>query len=676
MYDGPIYFRHRWFVFLEETSVKQFLLAVWLGVLLLAGYGFSQSEPVRSTPDALDRAVSDLQQQIDEKGYHWTAGRTTTAEMSDEEFRRMLMPYPPKDFGRPTSGPKLMAKAGRAYPAYFDWRDSSIVTSVKNQGSCGSCWAFAATGAFEAAIKKHDHIDYDLSERQVMSCNIYESGCGGGWAESAYELFQRYGAVLETCMPYQPYDGVPCTQGNCQVVAKLKGWTNVDNDVNAIKEAILTGPVYISYAVYSDFRLYSSGCYEHLSGSLEGWHAVVAVGWDDNACGTGQGAWICKNSWGAGWASLGGYFFIKWGTAYIGSSTCLPLYPPDPVTLTYDDNLARAITGGDNTLDPGDTATLRIQIANSGLTTATAVAATLYTVTPGITIIDNQATFPEIPFGETDTTDSPHFMFAIGSGVTAGTQVDFTLHIACDQGTFIQSCSVLIGDFQPVYTDDMEGSRGWTHAGTLDDWVRGAPTGGCPTDPIAAHSPLSVWGNNIAGTYAPNAANYLESPTIDCSSITHARLRFWRLLSVEKGIYDNARIYVNGNLAWENNPDYDIIDTEWRYQDVDISSWADGNAAVKIRFSLNSDGGLQLGGWNIDDLAIAGLASYIPGDANGDGVINVGDAVHIINYVFKGGVEPSPFDAGDANCDTVINVGDAVHIINYVFKGGQVPGCP
>jgi hypothetical protein len=67
---------------------------------------------------------------------------------------------------------------------------------------------------------------------------------------------------------------------------------------------------------------------------------------------------------------------------------------------------------------------------------------------------------------------------------------------------------------------------------------------------------------------------------------------------------------------------------------------------------------------------------YVCGDANGDGTVNVGDAVHLINYVFKGGPAPIPLEAGDANCDFEVNVGDAVYLINYVFKGGPAPCCP
>jgi len=68
--------------------------------------------------------------------------------------------------------------------------------------------------------------------------------------------------------------------------------------------------------------------------------------------------------------------------------------------------------------------------------------------------------------------------------------------------------------------------------------------------------------------------------------------------------------------------------------------------------------------------------AYICGDANGDAQVNVGDAVMLISYVFKGGAAPDPLAAGDANCDDQANVGDAVYLVNYVFKGGAGPCCP
>ena len=84
-----------------------------------------------------------------------------------------------------------------------------------------------------------------------------------------------------------------------------------------------------------------------------------------------------------------------------------------------------------------------------------------------------------------------------------------------------------------------------------------------------------------------------------------------------------------------------------------------------------------MGGFCQDSIdIIIWIIPYICGDANGDKAINVGDAVYVINYIFKSGPAPAPVAAGDANCDGAVNVGDAVHVINYIFKSGPAPCCP
>ena len=85
----------------------------------------------------------------------------------------------------------------------------------------------------------------------------------------------------------------------------------------------------------------------------------------------------------------------------------------------------------------------------------------------------------------------------------------------------------------------------------------------------------------------------------------------------------------------------------------------------------------SMGGFCQDSIdIIIWIIPYICGDANGDKAINVGDAVYVINYIFKSGPAPAPGAAGDANCDGAVNVGDAVHVINYIFKSGPAPCCP
>ena len=69
------------------------------------------------------------------------------------------------------------------------------------------------------------------------------------------------------------------------------------------------------------------------------------------------------------------------------------------------------------------------------------------------------------------------------------------------------------------------------------------------------------------------------------------------------------------------------------------------------------------------------VRTYFAGDANADGVIDIGDVVHIVNYLYKSGPSPDPLEAGDANCDGIIDIGDVVSLINYLFKNGPAPGC-
>ncbi|HVP36732.1 MAG TPA: C1 family peptidase [Terriglobales bacterium] len=658
----------------------KFSVLIFCLVFLAAGTSLAKAQ-AQVSGDSIDQKVAQLQKEIDAKGYHWIAQRNWTSELSDEEFDKLLGFKPPKGYYEwLAKQPKLRAKVGIEFPPVFDWRDSSIVTPVKNQGSCGSCWAFAATGAFEAAIKKHDGIEYDLSEQQVVSCNVYvENGCDGGWAETAYELFQRHGAILESAMPYQASGTVPCTQDLYPVVAKLKSWQYVDNDVNAIKAAILIGPVYSGFSVYHDFDSYSSGCYQHTSGYYRGEHAIVIVGWDDNACGTGQGAWICKNSWGANWGGLHGYFYIKWGDCGIGGSTVLPIYPPDPVTLVYDSHQAtESIGNADGILDPGETVNLPVTLKNTGPNTATGVSAILSTSTPGINIINPSATFPSIASGATQVSESPSFSFQIDPSVERGTRADFNLAINSDQGSFTSSLFTLIGKMDTVFFDNMEaGDNGWTHGfiTLLDDWQHGTPTGGCKTDPSSAYSGTKVWGNNLSGSYSDQEEDYLLSPVINCGRYTKTRLQFHRWLSVEKGIFDTAQVLVNGNPLWTNDSMNDNLDMRWVLQDFDISSIADTNPLVQLKYRLRSDEGLHLGGWNIDDVLILGISSYKRGDVNGDNNISVTDVIYFINYLFKGGPTPTPLQAGDANCDGNSTVSDVIFLINYLFKGGPAPAC-
>jgi len=233
----------------------------------------------------------------------------------------------------PTPGTPL------SLPAAFDWRDHGGVTSVKNQGSCGSCWAFGTVGPLEANIKIKNGVEKNLSEQYLVSCNTDGWGCDGGdWAHDYHQWKippseTEAGAVLEAGFPYVAWDA-PCG-GSYSHPYKIDSWAYIGSEwgvpsVQAIKQAIYDyGPVSAAVCVGSAFQAYPGGVFEtnETCSPYAVNHAVVLVGWDDNQ-GT-NGAWILKNSWGTGWGE-GGYMHIGYGTSLVGYSATYVIYTRAP----------------------------------------------------------------------------------------------------------------------------------------------------------------------------------------------------------------------------------------------------------------------------------------------------------------------------------------------------------
>ncbi len=244
----------------------------------------------------------------------WTSGETSVSHLSHEEFQKLLGEVLP-DWYREwwEQLPRIEAPKDAKFDPVFDWRvhqgpyGTTGVTGVRNQGDCGSCWAFAGVAHLESMVKIYAELDMNLSEQQVVSCVTPEFGCSGWYTEAAYDLFWDLGSAPETCMPYHANDTDPCIQEQCEKLAKISGYRAVAEDVNSIKTALLEGPVKSSMAVEDTFQTYTGGCYDkpyHVSN-----HAVLIVGWDDTMC-DGEGAWIVKNSWGSGWGD-NGFYYIK-----------------------------------------------------------------------------------------------------------------------------------------------------------------------------------------------------------------------------------------------------------------------------------------------------------------------------------------------------------------------------
>ncbi|HKE02333.1 MAG TPA: hypothetical protein VKE69_15045, partial [Planctomycetota bacterium] len=169
-----------------------------------------------------------------------------------------------------------------------------------------------------------------------------------------------------------------------------------------------------------------------------------------------------------------------------------------------------------------------------------------------------------------------------------------------------------------LFSDKLDtGAAGWTHTQVTqqDDWNLGDPQtlGTNGFDPATPFSGTACWGNDLQitstsqnGLYQPNVDNYLESPNINASGHTGVRVRFRRWLTVESGQFDQARVFANGVQIWSNPQLTDLLDSTWTLQDV-AATPANGAAAFKVRWRLTSDGGVEYGGWTIDDVEVYAL---------------------------------------------------------------------
>mmetsp|Transcript_22247 Transcript_22247/g.31151 ORF Transcript_22247/g.31151 Transcript_22247/m.31151 type:complete len:333 (-) Transcript_22247:118-1116(-) len=212
-------------------------------------------------------------------------------------------------------------------PDSVDWRTKGVVTAVKNQGHCGSCWTFSTTGCLEAhhAIKTGKLVS--LSEQNLIDCaQAFDNhGCNGGLPSKAFE-YVRYNGGLDTedAYPYQGQDE-KCRFTTAGVGATVSSVVNITyQDEQELQAAIANaGPVSIAYQVASDFRFYHSGVYDSdvcKSGPEDVNHAVLAVGYDTDAK-SGKDFWIVKNSWGTSFG-IDGYFYIKRGSNMCGLADC------------------------------------------------------------------------------------------------------------------------------------------------------------------------------------------------------------------------------------------------------------------------------------------------------------------------------------------------------------------
>jgi len=230
------------------------------------------------------------------------------SDMSHEEFVKHFNGFRSSGF-RSNKASNWLEPLNIQVPDKVDWRDQGLVTPVKNQEQCGSCWAFSATGSLEGQHKKKTGDLVSLSEQNLVDCSRPQgnNGCEGGLMDNAFEYIKlNKGIDTEESYPYTAQDGAECLFKRADVGATCTGYVDIPRgDEDALKKAVATvGPVSVAIdASHSSFQSYQSGIYNEAECSTQQLdHGVLIVGYGTEDAGD---YWLVKNSWGLTWGMQG-----------------------------------------------------------------------------------------------------------------------------------------------------------------------------------------------------------------------------------------------------------------------------------------------------------------------------------------------------------------------------------
>ncbi|XP_036969326.1 procathepsin L isoform X2 [Acanthopagrus latus] len=214
--------------------------------------------------------------------------------------------------GKIVSSRRLRHNARMLDAKAVDYSKMGFVTEVKDQGYCGSCWAFSTTGAIEGQMYKKTGQLISLSEQNLVDCSkSYGTyGCNGAWMANAYDYVVNNGLQATSTYPYTSVDTQPCYYDSSLAVAHIRDYRFIaKGDEQALADAVATiGPITVAIdADHSSFLFYSSGIYDEPNCNPNNLsHAVLLVGYGTEG---GQDYWIIKNSWGSSWGE-GGYMRV------------------------------------------------------------------------------------------------------------------------------------------------------------------------------------------------------------------------------------------------------------------------------------------------------------------------------------------------------------------------------
>lgn len=208
---------------------------------------------------------------------------------------------------------KVVKRDNVATPDRVSWIEQGAVTAMKNQGSCGSCWAFGAVGSLEGVYKRETGVLRAFSEQQVLDCTYDRDGCQGGWMRDGINGIRDTTAGRCASMADYPYvasDGSCRNEGSALVGARVTGYIDIEEGEASTIAALSQQPLSVTICVINSFYSYSSGIYRDDTQTSFPNHALTAVAYTPEYV-------LVKNSWGTDWGDDG---FIKVARNYNGCS--------------------------------------------------------------------------------------------------------------------------------------------------------------------------------------------------------------------------------------------------------------------------------------------------------------------------------------------------------------------
>jgi len=224
---------------------------------------------------------------------HSVFGVTPFSDLTTEEFKTHYLGY------KPSNATKTYVTLNGPVANDIDWVSKGAVTPVKDQGRCGSCWAFSATAAIESYAQLAGKGLKVLSAQQINSCDKRDGGCNGGNTETAYEYVKGAGGIeLESDYPYTSGGGSTgtCKFNSGRVAVSISGYHSVGRGESSLKSALNEGPASLCLAA-SSWQDYDGGILERCDNQVD--HCVQGTGY------SGSSYWRVRNSWGTRWGEDG-----------------------------------------------------------------------------------------------------------------------------------------------------------------------------------------------------------------------------------------------------------------------------------------------------------------------------------------------------------------------------------